>query len=96
MLETGSLIHLALFALRQPGLACVCASASAITFEVPKNGKRCVSEDVNKDVLVVGDYTVADLSGLHLTIKVGAFERANQRGPGSGSVLLMMFPPRRS
>ena len=41
-------------------LCVVLAVATAITFDLPATTKRCLQEDVHKDILVVGEYEITD------------------------------------
>ena len=54
-------------------LAClnlVALPASSITFNVSPDVRKCIREEVHKDVLVVGDYKFSDVTGQTTDIKV--------------------------
>ena len=43
-------------------LACVCACASALRMQMEPNSRKCLGEDLNKDVLVMGAFKVISAS----------------------------------
>ncbi|KAM8939985.1 transmembrane emp24 domain-containing protein 10-like [Pelodytes ibericus] len=44
--------------------------AGAISFYLPPEGKKCLKEEIHKDVLVTGEYEVSDQPGLSSHLKV--------------------------
>ena len=54
-------------------LACLGATVlpvSSITFNVVPDVRKCLREEVHKDVLVVGEYTLTDMAGQRTDITV--------------------------
>ncbi|XP_073493561.1 transmembrane emp24 domain-containing protein 10 [Phyllobates terribilis] len=44
-------------------LPLLCGSVSAISFQLPPNGRKCLREEIHKDVLVTGEYDVSEPHG---------------------------------
>jgi hypothetical protein len=57
------------------GCVLVCAmlvqTTLAVTFDVHAATKRCVQEDVHKDILVVGEYEISEDSEQRVDLEVG-------------------------
>ncbi len=59
----GSLLLMVLVALH-------CHSSSSISFNLPTDLKKCLQEEVHKDVLVVGEFKLSDIQGQRTSLKV--------------------------
>lgn len=47
-------------------LTTLCVSQmNALMFYLPANVKKCLKEEIHKDILVKGDYYVAEIQGHH-------------------------------
>ena len=55
----------------------VCAfsvcGVSCINFKLEQDTRRCIREEVHKDVLVVGEYDITDVQDQRTDLLVGAF-----------------------
>lgn len=49
------------------------ASASGISFNVAHHRHTCLQEDIHKDVLVVGEYTISEDLVAPINLEVGSF-----------------------
>jgi hypothetical protein len=57
-------------------LACLSLSlrpVSSITFNVAPDVRKCLREEVHKDVLVVGEYTISDITGQRTDLTVCSY-----------------------
>lgn len=43
--------------------ATLCVSVNCLMFHLPVNSKKCLKEEIHKDVLVTGIYDVSEISG---------------------------------
>lgn len=43
---------------------------NGLMFDLPPNGRKCLREEVQKDVLVTGEYEISEVSGQRTDIKV--------------------------
>ena len=39
----------------------------SLMFHLPPNGKKCLKEEIHKDVLVTGEYTMSETPDVHTT-----------------------------
>ncbi len=62
-MKGGSLLLIVLVALH-------CHLSSSISFDLPADAKKCLQEEVHKDVLVVGEYKLSDVQGIRTDLKV--------------------------
>lgn len=46
------------------------SAAYGLMFELQPNGRKCLREEVQKDVLVTGDYEISEVPGQRTDIKV--------------------------
>ncbi|XP_073443719.1 transmembrane emp24 domain-containing protein 10 [Dendrobates tinctorius] len=44
-------------------LPLLCGSVTAISFQLPPNGRKCLREEIHKDVLVTGEYDISEPHG---------------------------------
>ena len=51
-------------------LSVTISSVQSISFNLVPEVKKCIKEEVHKDVLVVGEYTLADVQGQTTNIMV--------------------------
>lgn len=51
-------------------LVCIISGANGISFEMSKLGPKCLQEDVQKDVLVVGDFSTENGHGIHIDVEI--------------------------
>lgn len=51
-------------------VVCYILAVSSISFKVAPDVRKCLREEVHKDVLVVGEYTLSDLPGQRTDIVV--------------------------
>ena len=51
-------------------LALHCRLSSSISFTLPTDVKKCLQEEVHKDVLVVGEFKLSDAPGQTTDLKV--------------------------
>ncbi len=52
-------------------LAALCVSQiNSLMFYLPTNNKKCLKEEIHKDILVKGDYYVAEVNGHHTKLEV--------------------------
>lgn len=51
-------------------VVCYVLAVSSISFKVAPDVRKCLREEVHKDVLVVGEYTLSDLPGQRTDIVV--------------------------
>ncbi len=47
-----------------------CRSSTSISFNLPSDVRKCVQEEVHKDVLVVGEFKLSDVQGQLTSLKV--------------------------
>jgi len=51
----------------------ICLSAvDALMFHLTPNHKKCLKEEIHKDVLVTGDYELSDAPGQNANLKVSS------------------------
>ena len=43
------------------------ADLEALMFHLPPTGKKCLKEEIHKDVLVTGEYTMSEAPDIHKT-----------------------------
>lgn len=55
-------------------VAVLLAQASCVTFELAAGTKKCLQEDVDKDVLVIGDYSITDDDRVETMLEVMCLE----------------------
>ena len=77
------------------------AQARALSFQLMAEETRCVQEDVNEDVLILGEYEVGEHDNLEVTLEVraareavarrGEREREEGREKGKSFVILSRF-----
>ncbi|MEE6494220.1 hypothetical protein FKM82_017059 [Ascaphus truei] len=48
----------------------LCVSVRAISFPLPQNGRKCLREEIHKDVLVTGEYEVTEQHGAHTRLRI--------------------------
>lgn len=51
-------------------LSCALASVDALMFHLSPNQKKCLKEEIHKDVLVTGEYDISDTIGQKASLKV--------------------------
>ena len=49
-------------------------SASAIRFQAPANEKRCLKEEIHKDIVVTGEYEFSEGIGFTGSVVVSSFQ----------------------
>lgn len=62
-------------------LACFLALATgshAISFRLEPEIRKCIKEEVHKDVLVVGEYRLSEVAGQHTELVVGLQESSRE------------------
>lgn len=73
-------------------VVCIFSSATSIRFDLQPNSKKCLKEEMRKNLLAVGEYEVSSLAGtnvdLHITDSKGhtALLRTNVDGKGKFAV----------
>lgn len=48
----------------------VVVAVNGIQFELPMNQEKCLKEETHKDILVKGDYTISEMGGITVDLKV--------------------------
>ena len=52
-------------------LFCIClVSIDALRFQLPPNHKKCLKEEIHKDVLVTGEFELSEAPGQKTTLHV--------------------------
>ena len=51
--------------------ACALTCIDALMFQLSPNQKKCLKEEIHKDVLVTGEYDISDAIGQTAALKVG-------------------------
>lgn len=70
---TVNLFFLGMVVLKVLAVFCLVNYVSAIRFYIPPNGKKCLKEELHKDVVVTGEYELSEAPGMTCSILVKFF-----------------------
>ena len=51
-------------------LVVLVSNIDALMFHLPGNGKKCLKEEIHKDVLVTGEYDISDAPNQRVNLRV--------------------------